>query len=103
MSASFLQDDIDTILDVKTFGVTGGCVWNGVKIEHVIFDDEDVEVTMGEGVAEIIPQPTLTGKTSDFSGIADGDSVQVLGETFEVKNWKKDGTGVIEIFLVRNT
>lgn len=101
MSASFLKDDIDTILDDGVFGATGGCVWNGVKIDHVIFDDEDVEVTMGEGVAEIIPQPMLTGKTSDFSGIADGDSIRVLGETFRVKNWKKDGTGVIEIFLVR--
>lgn len=101
MAASFLQDDIDTILDVKTFGVTGGCVWKGVSIENVIFDDEDIEITMGEGVAEIIPQPMLTAKTSDFDGIAEGDAVQVSGETFKIRNWKKDGTGVIEIFLER--
>lgn len=101
MSASFLQDDIPTILDVKVFGVTGGCLWNGVRIDNVIFDDEDVEVTMGEGVTEIASQPMLTGHTADFIGIADGDSVQVSGETFEIKNWKKDGTGIIEIFMVR--
>ena len=103
MSASFLKDDLDGIFNAREFGVTGGCVWNGVRIENVIFDDEDVEVVMGEGVAEIIPQPTLTGKTSDFSGIRDGDSIQVSGETFTIKNWKKDGTGVIEIYLVRNS
>lgn len=103
MAASFLEDDIDTMLDAKTFGVTGGCVWEGVVVDNVIFDDEDVEAIMGEGVAEIIPQPTITGKSSVFSGIADGDNIQVSGETFTVKNWKNDGTGIITIFLARGS
>lgn len=101
MSASFIDTDIDLVLSNTVFGVTGGCVWKGVQIDDVIFDDEDVEVTMGEGVAEIISQPMLTGKTTSFVGIDDGDAVTVKGEEFTVKNWKKDGTGVIEIFLAR--
>jgi len=101
MAADFLQTDMNIILSADIFGVTDGCVWAGVQVDDVIFDDEDVEVVMGEGVAEIIQQPMLTGKTVDFDGIAEDDSVLVGGETFTIKNWKKDGTGMIEIYLLR--
>ncbi len=102
MAASFIKNDLCVILSQKDFGNTGGIKWNGVDIEDVIFDDEDIEVQMGEGVAEIVPRPMLTGKTSDFIGILEDDAIQVNGETFTVKNWEKDGTGVIEIFLSRD-
>lgn len=99
MSASFLTGDLDVILDNKVFGVTNGCVWKGVTITNVIFDDEDIEVFLGEGVPEIVPQPTLMGKLSDFPGIDTGDAVTVSGVSYTVKNWKNDGTGMIQIFL----
>ena len=66
--------------------------WAGSTVT-VIFDDEDVEVQLGEGVAQIQNQPTMIGQTSDFSGIADGDAVVARGVTFKVKNWKRDGQG----------
>lgn len=101
MTASFLTDDLDVILDKNVFGETNGCVWKGNAVTGVIFDDEDVEVFLGEGVPEIVPQPVLTAKTSDFVGIDTGDTVTVAGGSFTVKNWKKDGTGMIHIFLNR--
>ena len=100
MSADFLINDLDVILDRKVFGHVA-VAWKGAAIEDVIFDDEDVEVTMGEGHGEIVQQPTLTGKTKDFIGILFKDAVTVGTENFRIKNWKKDGTGVIEIYLER--
>lgn len=102
MAASFLKTDLDEIFSDDVFGNTGGVVWNGVTVEDAIFDDESIEAQMGEGVAEIIPQPRIMGKTADFDGIDTDDPVQVKGETFYVKNWVPDGTGVIEIFLTRD-
>lgn len=101
MPANFLEDDINHILSGDVFGEDDGCLWNGVQIEDVIFDDEHVEVETGQGITQIIPQPVITGRTSDFLGIADGDTINVRGETLTVRNWKADGTGMIEIFLSR--
>jgi hypothetical protein len=101
MPASFINDDLGLFFDGKDFGETETVLWNGVVVENVIFDDEDVEVSMGEGVGEIVPQPTLTGRTDDFTGIRTDDPVTIRGESFTVKNWKNDGTGMIEIFLTR--
>ena len=95
MSADFLTDDLDVILSDDVFGHKGGVTWNGVSVPDAIFDDESIEVQMGEGVAEIIEQPIITGKTKDFTGIDTDDPILVNGETFAVKNWKVDGTGVI--------
>ncbi len=102
MVAKFIKDDIQKITTPKEFGVDDGITWNGVTVKNVIFDDEDIEVQTGEGVAHIMPQPSLTGSTSDFPGIQENDPVAVNGENFVVRNWKKDGTGQITIFLDRN-
>lgn len=101
MVASFIKSDIKTVLSSKVFGEDDGVVWNKTPVPDAIFDDEDVEVQMGEGPTEIISQPIVTGATCDFIGIKENDSIQVNGETLYVKNWKKDGTGIIEIFLHR--
>lgn len=99
MAAKFLEDDLDHVFDANDFGVEGGCVWAGTPIANVIFDNMDVEIALGEGTAEIVRQPMLTGKTSDFVGIATGDSILVGAVTYTVKNWMRDGTGQIEIYL----
>jgi len=99
MPASFIENDITHMLASSDFGEASGSVtWKGNAVD-AIFDDEDVELTLGEGVGQIIPQPMLTGKTADFPSIADGDAVVADGRNFVVKNWKRDGTGEIEIFL----
>lgn len=102
MPGAFLQDDLPFLFASSDFGEadgTGSPTWKGTAVSG-IFDDDDVEVQMGEGVAEIVPQPMFSGSASDFVGIADGDAMVIRGETFTVKNWKIEA-GVIEIFLSR--
>lgn len=101
MAGSFLDDDIPSFFASSDFG-EANAVYGGNTVKG-IFDDEDVEVQMGEGVAEIIPQPMFTATASDFSSIAREQTLEVAGETFLIKNWKRDGTGLIEIFLKRTS
>lgn len=98
MVASFIANDVAHVTDSSVFGESA--TWKGATVVG-IFDDEDIEIQMGEGVAQIVPQAMFTGKTSDFPGIADGDAMVIRGVTFEVVNWKRDGTGQIELFLKR--
>ena len=98
MPAAFIANDVAHVTGSDVFGET--VTWDGNTVT-VIFDDEDIEVQLGEGVAQIQNQVTMTGQTSDFPGIADGNVVVARGVTYHVKNWKRDGTGEIEIFLER--
>lgn len=96
MVASFIANDVAHVTDSDVFGES--VTWRGVSVT-AIFDDEDIEVTLGEGVAQIQPQAMLTGQMSDFSGISDGDVVVARSVTYRVVNWKRDGAGQIEVFL----
>lgn len=101
MAGSFIQDDLPFLFASTDFGEADNAVtWKGDPVSG-IFDDDDVEVQLGEGVGEIIAQPTFTGSTADFDGIADGDVMVIRGDTFKVKNWKAERDGTIEIFLER--
>jgi hypothetical protein len=102
MPGNFISSDVDVFFETSGFG-HGSVVWNGVTVTRVIFDDEDIEVEAGEGNSQIIPNPMLTGRETDFVGIAVDDPVNIDGELFTVRNWKRDGTGIIEVFLQRST
>jgi len=99
MTGQFITDDLSVLFASSEFG-EANATYQGSPVMG-IFDDEDVEVQMGEGVAEIISQPMFTGRSVDFSDIARGQAIAAGGETFRIKNWKADGTGVIEIYLER--
>jgi len=101
MPGQFITDDLSVLFASSEFG-EATATYEGSSVMG-IFDDEDVEAQMGEGVAEIIPQPMFTGRTSDFSGIARDQTMVIQSETFRIKNWKQDGTGMIEVFLERTT
>lgn len=102
MPMSCLETDLRTIFGSSDFGeLSGSVTWKGQVIESGIFDDEDVQIELGEGVGEIAHQASFTGASADFPGIADGDVVTVSGDNFTVKNWIDDGTGVITIMLER--
>lgn len=101
MPGSFLQNDLAQLVASSDFGeAAGSATWKGVVVSG-IFDDDDVEVQLGEGPTEIVNQPTFMGIASDFSGIADGDVMVIRGSTFTVKNWMEESDGMIEIFLER--
>lgn len=98
MAGNFLTTDLASILNTDEFAVTatyGGKTVNG------IFDDEDVEVPIGDGTTRIIPQCMFTGRSADFNGIADGQSLTLSGTAYTIRTWMDDGTGVIEIFMER--
>jgi hypothetical protein len=103
MVASFITGDLNKLLASSDFSeASGDVLYNGVVVEG-IFDDEDVEVGMGEGPTEIVAQPMFTGSSDDFVGIADNDVLTVRGEDFRISNWKDDGTGMIEVYLRRES
>jgi len=97
-----MNSDLDVLFSQSEFGETNGVIWNGTPVPHAIFDNDDVEIQMGEGVAQIMSQPVLTAKSSDFVGISDDDLIQIRGVTYYAKNWKDDGSGMIEIYLSTN-
>lgn len=98
MPGSFIQNDLSVMLVSSDFGETGA-TYKGAVVSG-IFDDDDVEATLGEGVSQIIAQPTFTGRTTDFPSIADGDAMVIRGETFTVKNWKREDV-IITLYLER--
>jgi len=95
-----LDTDLDAVFTSSGFGEADSTVtWKGAPLTGFIFDDEDVQVELGEGVGEIMHQSTLTGPYLQVVGIANDDDVTVGAGTFKVKNWLNDGTGVIEIHM----
>jgi hypothetical protein len=101
VAGAFIKNDLASLFDPRVFAENDGdATFNGTVVMG-IFDDEDKEVQLSDGVGEIVPMPTFTGRESDFSGVADGDSMVIRNEMFKVKNWKRDGAGMIEIFLER--
>ncbi len=102
MPGSFLTSDLVTLFASSEFGEAKDSVTlAGVVIPDGIFDDEDIDVTMGEGAAQIVPQPIFTCATAHVLGIADGQIMVIRGASFKVQNWKNDGTGLTEIYLER--
>ena len=98
MVGSFIESDLTALFASSEFGEATATYAGSPR--SGIFDDDDVEVILGEGVTQIIPQPTFTGRTSDFLTIADGQTMVIRGETFTIKNWKREDV-IITIFLER--
>jgi hypothetical protein len=102
MPGSFIKNDLTTLFATSDFGVANGDLTiNGVVIEQGIFDDGDVEVDSGEGVAQIVPRPVFITATDKIPTLADGDTLEYQGFRYTVKNWIHDGTGVTTIYLER--
>lgn len=94
--------DLAALFTSRDFGEDVGTVlWNNTLITGAIFDDEDVEVQMPDGQGEIIHQAMITGQSAQFVGIREKDPVVIRNRQYKVNYWKDDGTGVIEIYLVK--
>ncbi len=97
-----LTDDLTAVFAASDFGEASGTVtFRGGPVSWAIFDDEDVEIPTGDGAAEIGHQAVLSGPSSQFPDIAENDPVTVRGVAYKVKFWMDDGTGVIDIHLVK--
>lgn len=97
MAGSFIQRDLAAIFSQRAFAET--VVLDGVTVHEAIFDDGDIDVINGEGVAQIVPRPMVQLPTSYTDTMVDGSVVIARGKTYRVANWKHDGTGVTEIYL----
>lgn len=93
---SCIARDVKATLSSDHFGES--VVWQGVTIT-AIFDDEDIEVQNEDGVGEIIHQSVLLADSTDFPGIAEGQTVTAGGNDYTIRYWMDDGTGSIEIFM----
>ena len=101
MSAGFLTDDISAVFDATDFAVTGTFTPVGGMITSVtgIFDDEDLQIDMGDGTSMLQHSARFTCSSSDVTGVREGDSLVVSGVSYRVEYVKDDGTGVIEMYL----
>lgn len=97
MPGAFIQNDTAVLFSTSEFGTAA--TYKGATVNG-IFDEDDKEVVLGDGTVQIVDQPMFTGRTSDFTGIADGDTITINSVAFTIRNWQREGE-VIEILLER--
>lgn len=91
----------DRLLMLSDFGeqVTYNQVNRGSKKVMAIFDQVYESVEVGGSVPFALSQPRLTLRTSDVSGVAEGDSFLIRSFTYKVTIVMADGTGITELAL----
>jgi len=95
-TASDLNSYFDT--DAHGTSVTFSPVGSSSSTINAIFNNEYELVDIGEhGVESSIP--LLTVKSSDVTGISQGDGFTVNGVTYKAVIIRPDGTGITEIQL----
>lgn len=81
--------------ELVTFTPFGG---SSVSITG-IFDSTYEAVDSGGSVSFAVEQPRLTVKTSDVSGVAEGDLFTIRSSSYIARVIMADGTGITEIAL----
>jgi hypothetical protein len=101
VSGSFLTDDLSTVFDTVDFSVVGTYTPDGGSATSIngIFDDEDLEVDVGEGSLILQRSAKFTCASGDVIGIAEGDALTVASVDYIITYFKDDGTGVTETYL----
>lgn len=64
-----------------------------------IFDNTYEAVDSGGSVSFAVEQPRLTVRTSDVSGVAEGDAFTIRSSSYIARVIMADGTGITEIAL----
>jgi len=99
MPGSFIRNDLAALFNPSDFGVEQGSAIYGGNAVAGIFDNGDVEVQMGEGPVDIVRECAFTGRSADFSNIAEGDFLTIDGVVYVIREWMDDGEGEIQIRL----
>jgi hypothetical protein len=94
MPGNFLTTDLDKILKVEE--LASMALYDSTLVLGV-FDNEDIEVQMGDGTIRIINQCLFTAKSEDFPDIAEGEVIVISDVSYAIQSWSDDGTGMIEI------
>jgi hypothetical protein len=93
-----LVTDLATVFSSNDFGE--GATLDGAALAGTgIFDNADMEVSMGEGPSQIAQVPMFTCAASLVLDIADGQIMVIRSKSYRVTHWKDDATGVIVIYL----
>lgn len=100
MPGAFITADLAGVFNSKEFAETPGSVTvAGVPVTHAIFDEDDVEVTQGDGEAVIMAQPSITCPKSEVSTATYGQTVVVRGVAYTVINSFDHGDETVTIYL----
>lgn len=91
-----LVSDLATILSTDEFAVSATYTPSGGSASTVngVFDNETVPVDAGGFVQVHEEQPRFTCRTSDVSGVSDGDNIVISAISYTIRAWVHDGTGV---------
>ena len=91
----------DRLLMLSDFGeqITYNPINGSGKKDMAIFDQVYESVEVGGSVPFALSQPRLTLRTSDVSGVAEGDSFLIRSFIYKVTIVMADGTGITELAL----
>ena len=93
------EDDFKAIFSDTDFGEEEGTVfYNGVPVEGGHFDDVDIEVTLGEGVEQVVPSPRFIAPVSALPRLQEGDIMTIRGYDHKVQYWMREH-GVVTVVL----
>ncbi len=81
--------------ELVTFTPAGG---SSISVTG-IFDKEYEAVEAGGSVSFALEQPRLTVRTSDVSGVSEGDAFTIRSSSYIARVIMADGTGITEIAL----
>jgi hypothetical protein len=99
MPGSFIRNDLVALFKPSDFGVEQGSAIYGGNPVIGIFDNGDVEVQAGEGPVAIVRECAFTGRSADFSNIAEGDFLTIDDVVYIISEWQDDGECEIQIRL----
>jgi hypothetical protein len=95
-----LETDLDTVFSARHFGEDDDVKYQGVgQTIPGIFDNEDIEEQLGEGGVVLVPQAMFTCALSKVPDLKKDDYLTIRGRKWTIMFWKRDGAGVVEIFL----
>lgn len=96
-----IEDDLSIIFSTTDFAETARYTPSGQPVREVsvIFDNGDIAVDDDGYAGRIIKETKVTGRSSDFPNVAQGDTIEVRGVTYYVGPIMNQITGVIEIHL----
>ncbi|MBL4929335.1 head-tail joining protein [Fuscibacter oryzae] len=90
-------EDLDDFLDPDMgFAVVAQIIpsTGPTRSARVIFDESGVNAALGKQYVREDTAPVISGKASDFAGLARKDRVIIAGRTFDVmESPEPDGTG----------
>ena len=92
-----VEDDTDRTNMLADFGVAA--TYNGATAITVIFDDEYLEDSPGQGPGADSSHPAALARASDVSNAVHGTPLVIGGTTYHVISIQPDGTGWTRLIL----